>query len=71
MDHMLRIREKLEKEISFSFVAGKCYIAVPFEENLLEPSGKGVRDKAEIKNYFYTILLVFNIIRRMELNRLA
>lgn len=71
MDHMLLIREKLDKEISFSFVAGKCYIAVPFEENLLEPSGKGVRDKAEIKNYFYTILLVFNIIRRMELNRLA
>ena len=44
---------------------------VPFDENLLEPSKKGVRDKQEIKNYFYTILLVFNIIRRMELNRLT
>lgn len=71
MDHILLIREKLEREIVFSFVAGKCYIAVPFEENLLEPPKKGLRDKQEVKNYFLTILLVFNIINRLELNRLA
>jgi hypothetical protein len=71
LDHILLIREKLQREIVFSFVRGKCYIAVPFEENLLEPPKKGVRDKQEIKNYFYTILLVFNIIRKLELNRLT
>lgn len=71
MDHMLLIKEKLDKDITFSFVRGKCYIAVPFEENLLEPTKKGVRDKQEIKNYFYTILLVFNIIRKLELERLT
>jgi hypothetical protein len=71
LDHILLIREKLQREIVFSFVKGKCYIAVPFEENLLEPPKKGVRDKQEIKNYFYTILLVFNIIRKLELNRLT
>lgn len=71
MDHMLLIREKLDKDIAFSFVAGKCYIAVPFEENLLEPTKKGVRDKQEIKNYFYSILLVFNIIHKLELHRLT
>ena len=71
MDHMLLIKEKLKKDIVFSFVAGKCYIAVPFDENLLEPSKKGVRDKEEIKNYFYSILLVFNIIKKLELYRLT
>jgi hypothetical protein len=71
LDHMLLIKEKLDKDIVFSFVRGKCYIAVPFEENLLEPTKKSVRDKQEIKNYFYTILLVFNIIRKLELNRLT
>jgi Protein of unknown function (DUF3137) len=71
LDHMLLIKEKLDRDIVFSFVRGKCYIAVPFEENLLEPTKKGVRDKQEIKNYFYTILLVFNIIRKLELNRLT
>jgi hypothetical protein len=70
-DHMLVIKEKLQRDIVFSFVRGKCYIAVPFEENLLEPTKKGARDKQEIKNYFYTILLVFNIIRKLELNRLT
>ncbi|MBK8609179.1 MAG: DUF3137 domain-containing protein [Chitinophagaceae bacterium] len=71
MDHMLAIKNKLNKDIVFSFVAGKCYIAVPFNENLLEPSEKGLRDKEVIKNYFYTILLVYNIIKKLELNRLA
>lgn len=71
LDHMLLIKEKLDRDIVFSFVRGKCYIAVPFEENLLEPAKKGVRDKQEIKNYFYTILLVFNIIRKLELSRLT
>ncbi len=71
MDHMLVIKKKLEKDIVFSFVAGKCYIAVPFEENLLEPSKKGLRDKAVIKDYFYTVLLIFNIINKLELNRLT
>ncbi|HNU87083.1 MAG TPA: DUF3137 domain-containing protein [Ferruginibacter sp.] len=71
MDHILLIKEKLGRDIVFSFVAGKCYIAVPFDENLLEPPRKGLRDKEEIKNYFLTILLVFNIINRLELNRLA
>ncbi|MEO6253794.1 MAG: DUF3137 domain-containing protein [Ferruginibacter sp.] len=70
-DHMLVIKEKLDRDIVFSFVKGKCYIAVPFDENLLEPTKKGARDKQEIKNYFYTILLVFNIIRKLELNRLT
>lgn len=70
MDHMLLIKAKLGRNIVFSFVAGKCNIAVPFDENLLEPSRRGLRDKEEIKNYFYTILLVFNIMGKLELNRL-
>jgi hypothetical protein len=70
-DHILRIKEKLQKDISLSFVRGKCYIAIPFEEDLLEPVKKNLRDKQQIKNYFYSILLVFNIIRKLELNRLA
>ena len=71
MDHMLAIKNKLEKDIVFSFVAGKCYIALPFEENLLEPTSKGIRDKEEIKKYFYSVLLVFNIINKLELYRLT
>ncbi len=71
MDHMLLLKEKLKREIVFSFVAGRCYVAVPFEEDLLEPSKKGIKNKEEFKNYFFTILLVFNIIQKLELNRLT
>lgn len=69
-EHMLLLKERLKKDIVFSFVAGRCYVAVPFRENLLEPSRKGVHDKEAIKNYFYSILLVFNIIKKLELNNL-
>lgn len=69
--HILRIKEKLQKDICFSFVKGKCYIAIPFEENLLEPVTKDLRDKQQIKDYFYSILLIFNIVRKLELNRLV
>ncbi len=71
MDHILQIKQRLKKDIVYSFVAGNCYIAIPFEENLLEPSDKGIKDKAAIRNYFYTILLVFSIIKKLELNRLG
>ncbi len=70
LDHMLLLRQKLKKEIVYSFVAGRCYVAVPFNENLLEPTHNGIKDKEAIRNYFYTILLVFNIIKKLELNRL-
>ena len=71
IEHILVIKNKLQKDIVFSFVAGKCYIAVPFEEDLLEPSRKGAGNKEEIKKYFYSVLLVFNIINKLELYRLA
>ncbi|MBC7866800.1 MAG: DUF3137 domain-containing protein [Gloeobacteraceae cyanobacterium ES-bin-316] len=71
LDDMLLIRDRLKRDIIFSFVAGNCYVAVPFKENLLEPSGSGLEDKEAIKNYFYTILLVFNIIKKLHLERLV
>lgn len=66
---MLLLKERLKKEIVFSFVGGRCYVAIPFAEDLLEPVAKGVYDKGAIRNYFYTILLVFNIIKKLELQR--
>ena len=71
LEHMLLLKSKLKKEIVFSFVAGRCYVAVPFSENLLEPTRKGIKDKTAIRNYFYTILLVFNIIKKLGLNRIV
>ena len=71
MQHMLRLKAQLHRKIVFSFVAGRCYVAVPIQENLLEPNSLDIADKETIKTYFFTILLVFNIINELELNRLA
>ena len=45
LDHIVVIGKKLDREIVFSFVAGKCYIAVPFEENLEPPKKDCVTKK--------------------------
>jgi prepilin signal peptidase PulO-like enzyme (type II secretory pathway) len=71
MQHMLRLKAQLHRKIVFSFVAGRCYVAVPIQENLLEPNNRDIADKETIKTYFFTILLVFNIINELELNRLT
>ncbi len=71
MQHMIRLKKQLQRKIVFSFVAGRCYVAVPIEENLLEPNPRDIADKETIKTYFFTILLVFSIINELELNRLA
>lgn len=69
--HMLFLKQRLKKDIVFSFVGGRCFVAVPFDENLLEPTNQSVPGKAAVKNYFYTVLLVFNVIRKLELYKLT
>ncbi|MFT3682289.1 MAG: DUF3137 domain-containing protein [Ferruginibacter sp.] len=61
---------KIKRGITLSFVSGMCYVAIPFEENLLEPQGEDPGDKNEIRNYFFTVLLVLGIINKFQLDRL-
>ncbi len=70
-DHMLFLKQRLKKDIVFSFVNGRCFVAVPFDENLLEPTAQSLPGRAAVKSYFYTVLLVFNIIRKLELHKLT
>lgn len=70
LQKMLELKFKTGRDIVFSFVAGKCYVAIPMDEDLLEPAVKGLQNKESYKKYFFTFLLVFNIIRELELKRL-
>ncbi|RYD83716.1 MAG: DUF3137 domain-containing protein [Sphingobacteriales bacterium] len=67
---MLLLKQKTGRDIVFSFVNGKCFVAIPMEENLLEPTTRGLQDKESYKKYFFTFLLVFNVIQELELNKL-
>jgi hypothetical protein len=70
LQKMQELKFKTGRDIVFSFVAGKCYVAIPMEEDLLEPAVKGLQNKESYKKYFFTFLLVFNMIRELELKRL-
>lgn len=67
---LLHISRSMKIALSFSFVAGRCFIGVPVEEDLLEPTKYDPGDKEEIRKYFITIRLITNIISRSGLARL-
>ena len=69
-EKILLLKQKTGRDIVFSFVAGKCFVAIPMKENLLEPVLKGLQDKESYKKYFFTFLLVFNIVQELELDKL-
>ncbi|MEP6676270.1 MAG: DUF3137 domain-containing protein [Ferruginibacter sp.] len=71
MQLIVKYRQQLNRRIVCSVVAGHCYVAIPIQENLLEPSDSGLENKEAIKEYFMTILLVFSIINQLHLDRLT
>ena len=70
-ERLVRFKKQLNREIAVSFVAGRCYVAIGINEDLLEPSGFDTDDREEVKKYFFTILLVLSIINQLHLNELA
>ena len=67
---MLWLRKKLNRPVSFSFVVGHCYIAIPVRDDLLEPSDYDPGDKEEIQKYFLTIGMISGVIKHLPLDAL-
>ncbi|MBC7868066.1 MAG: hypothetical protein H7X88_11090 [Gloeobacteraceae cyanobacterium ES-bin-316] len=67
---MLHIPEALQLPLSFSFVAGRCYIGIPVKEDLLEPGVYDPGDKEEIRKHFMSIGLAPRIIQELQLSQL-
>ena len=67
---MLRLTKYLDKPISFSFVRGNCYTAIPTIENVLRPYAFDPADKNEIKDDFDTINLIPTVIDYLKLYKI-
>jgi hypothetical protein len=70
-DRMVRFKTQINRDIVFSIVGGKFYAAVSFDEDLLEPSVTNADDKEQIKQFFFTILLILSIINQLRLDKFA
>ena len=68
-ERIVNFKTQVNRDISFSFVAGRFYVAVPFNEDLLEPLVSNAEDKEQIKTYFFTILLILSIINQLRLDK--
>jgi hypothetical protein len=68
---LVAVREASGSYASFSFVAGHCYMAIPYGGDLLEPSDYDPGDKEEIRKYYLTIQLILGIIKELQLRQLV
>lgn len=55
------------KPVSFSFVMGNCYIAIPLDTDLLEPSDTNPGDKELLRKHYNTLQLMMAVLRRLPL----
>jgi len=69
MRRLLEFRKQIKRKVVISFVMGHCYVAIPIEEDLLEPSDS-LDDKEAVKKYFFTVLLILSIINQLPLDKL-
>ncbi len=67
MERMVRFKTQINRDIRFSFVDGVCYVAIGIDEDLLEPSMAKPGDRENIKEYFFSILLILSIINQLNL----
>ena len=68
--NLLNIGKAAKLPVSFSFAAGKCFIGVPFAEDLLEPTDYDPGDKEEIRKYFTSIGFITDTIKQLGLSAL-
>lgn len=66
---LLLFSSQIHRGVVFSVVMGKCYVAIPVKEALFEPT-ENIEDREEIKQYFFSVLLILSIINQLNLKRL-
>lgn len=70
MRNLTGFMSQIRRNVTMSVVAGMCYVAIPFSQDLFEPPGPYDHDKEEIKEYFFTVLLILSIINQLKLEKL-
>ncbi len=70
MKAITKFKKQIKRDITLSFVAGVCYVSIPFNENLFEPDRSDPGNKEEIKKCFFTVLLILSIINQLQLDKM-
>lgn len=68
MERMVKLQDKFNENVTFSFVDTNVYAAVPFTLDLFEPSLFSETGKYKLKGYYDAILHMLEIVDDLELN---
>jgi hypothetical protein len=67
MEAIMQFRTQINRDISLSFVEGVCYVAIPFDHSLFEVRSDNACSREDVKEYFFTVLLILSIINELQL----
>lgn len=71
MHRMIGFRQQIQRDVRFSFVEGICFVAIAVNNDLLEPSVSDPLNKENVKEYFFSVLLILSIINQLDLKSLV
>lgn len=68
MEQMMKLEDKLQMEIAFSFLDNKIYVALPMNKNLFDVEFLHTLSFDESKRYYDVVVMVLNVIDELEIN---
>ena len=66
---LINLKEQTGKEIRFSIMRGICYLTISINKELLEPSLTNTDNVEIIKEYYFRVQLILNVIEQLNLKR--
>lgn len=69
MERLIKFKNNLQKDIRLSIVNSICYVSISIDKELLKPSVLNPDNKEKIKDYFFNVQLIFEIISQLDLKR--
>ena len=66
---LINLKEQTGKEIRFSIMRGICYLTISINKELLEPSLTNTYNVEIIKEYYFRVQLILNVIDQLNFKR--
>ncbi|MEO8960400.1 MAG: DUF3137 domain-containing protein [Ginsengibacter sp.] len=66
---LLNLKEQKGKEIRFSFVRRICYLSILMDKELVKSSLSNTENIEIVKEYYFTVQLILNVIDQLNLKR--
>ncbi|MEO6838241.1 MAG: DUF3137 domain-containing protein [Ginsengibacter sp.] len=68
-ERLINLKEQVGKEIRFSIMRGICYLSISIDTKLLKPSLSNADNIESVKEYYFRVQLILNVIDQLNFKR--